>query len=38
MVGVTIGPFHEESRKLAGFTAEEMDELLKRFVKKEVSA
>ena len=38
MVGVTIGPFHEESRKLAGFTAEEMDELLKRLVKKEVSA
>ena len=38
MAGVTIGPFHEESRKQAGFTAEEMDDLLKRFVNKEVSA
>jgi uncharacterized ferritin-like protein (DUF455 family) len=38
MTGVTIGPFHEESRKQAGFTAEEMDDLLKTFVNKEVSA
>ena len=38
MKGVTIGPFHEESRKQAGFTAEEMDDLLQKFVNKEVSA
>ena len=38
MTGVTIGPFHKESRKQAGFTAEEMDDLLNRLGNKEVSA